>query len=47
MDLTFGFGKIRAVGASLVITVDCGISDYDQVLFARDQELDVIGHRPP
>jgi Single-stranded DNA-specific exonuclease len=34
--------KIRAVGASLVITVDCGISDYDQVLFARDQGLDVI-----
>ncbi len=34
--------KIRAVGASLVVTVDCGISDYDQVLFARDQGLDVI-----
>ena len=34
--------KIRTVGASLVVTVDCGISDYDQVLFARDQGLDVI-----
>jgi single-stranded-DNA-specific exonuclease len=47
--LTEGYGlnvpaleKIRALGTVLVITVDCGISDYDQILFARDQGMDVI-----
>ena len=34
--------KIRAQGVSLVITVDCGISDHEEVLFARDQGMDVI-----
>jgi len=34
--------KMQAQGASLVITVDCGISDDDEVFFARDQGIDVI-----
>lgn len=34
--------KIKAQGASLVITVDCGVSDLEEVRFARDQGLDVI-----
>ncbi|MBW1679265.1 MAG: single-stranded-DNA-specific exonuclease RecJ [Deltaproteobacteria bacterium] len=34
--------KIRAQGASLVITVDCGISDYEEISFARDQGIDII-----
>ena len=34
--------KIRTLGTSLVVTVDCGVSDYDEVQFARDQRMDVI-----
>lgn len=34
--------KIKAQGASLVITVDCGISDVEEIRFARDQGIDVI-----
>jgi len=34
--------KMRAQGASLVITVDCGISNEDEIFFARDQGIDVI-----
>jgi len=34
--------KIHAQGTSLTITVDCGISDYEEVAFARDQGMDVI-----
>lgn len=34
--------KIKALGTSLVITVDCGISDAEEVRFARDQGIDVI-----
>ena len=30
--------KIRAAGASLVVTVDCGISDYDQVLLRATRD---------
>ena len=34
--------KIRAQGVSLIITVDCGISNQVEALFARDQGMDVI-----
>jgi len=34
--------KMQALGASLVITVDCGISNADEIFFARDQGIDVI-----
>jgi len=34
--------KLRAQGTSLVITVDCGISNEEEILFARDQGIDVI-----
>jgi single-stranded-DNA-specific exonuclease len=47
--LTEGYGlhfdaleKIRALGTSLVITVDCGISEVEAVRFAREQGLDTI-----
>jgi single-stranded-DNA-specific exonuclease len=42
--------KARANGATLLITVDCGISDYDQVTFANSLGFDVIvtdHHEPP
>jgi len=34
--------KIKSDGAHLIITVDCGISDYDEVSYASSLGLDVI-----
>ncbi|MFH0814078.1 MAG: single-stranded-DNA-specific exonuclease RecJ [Pseudomonadota bacterium] len=34
--------EIGARKVSLLITVDCGISNYEEVLYARDQGIDVI-----
>jgi single-stranded-DNA-specific exonuclease len=42
--------KIAAQGATLLITVDCGISDLEPVQYARTRNLDVIitdHHEPP
>jgi len=47
--ITEGYGlhkniidEIKASGATLIITVDCGISDHDQVSYAKSIGLDVI-----
>ena len=34
--------KIASVGVKLIITVDCGISDYDEVSYANSLGIDVI-----
>jgi len=34
--------KIHAQGKFLIITVDCGTSDYEEISFAREQGMDVI-----
>jgi single-stranded-DNA-specific exonuclease len=34
--------KIRQNGTNLLITVDCGISDFDSIMFANSTGLDVI-----
>jgi single-stranded-DNA-specific exonuclease len=34
--------KIRNNGANLIVTVDCGISDCDEILYARSLGLDTI-----
>ncbi len=39
---TDAFKKIKDNGTSLIITVDCGISAYDEVEYANDIGLDVI-----
>ena len=42
--------KIARQGATLLITVDCGISDIEHVQYARTKKLDVIitdHHEPP
>ncbi len=42
--------KIKRTGATLLITVDCGISDVEHVAYAQSQKLDVIitdHHEPP
>ena len=42
--------KIRRSGVTLIITVDCGVSDCEKIAFARSQGLDVIvtdHHVPP
>jgi single-stranded-DNA-specific exonuclease len=47
--ITEGYGlnrnalqRIRADGAGIVITVDCGISAFDEAVYAREQGLDLI-----
>ncbi|MCP4717104.1 MAG: single-stranded-DNA-specific exonuclease RecJ [Deltaproteobacteria bacterium] len=47
--LTEGYGlnpeaikRIASQGVRLIITVDCGISDYAEVAFAREKGIDVI-----
>jgi single-stranded-DNA-specific exonuclease len=47
--MTEGYGPsiaamktLRAKGASLIVTVDCGAGAYDALAFARDQGVDVI-----
>lgn len=45
-----GIQKAKDCGASLIITVDCGISSEDEVLEARSMGMDVIitdHHEPP
>lgn len=37
-----GLEQLAAEGVTLVITIDCGITDTEQVAFARTQGLDVI-----
>lgn len=37
-----GFERLRAAGVELVITVDCGISNADEVAFARELGIEVI-----
>ncbi len=39
---TAALASLRAAGVSLVVTVDCGIRSYDEVIAARDSGLDVI-----
>lgn len=34
--------QVRAQGVSLIITVDCGVSNVEEVLFARERGIDVI-----
>jgi len=34
--------EIRSAGAGLIVTVDCGISDYEEVQFARELGMEVI-----
>lgn len=34
--------KAKSQGVSLIVTVDCGSSDYDQILFARSLGIDVV-----
>jgi single-stranded-DNA-specific exonuclease len=55
--LTEGYGmstatvkKLHADGVSLIITVDCGVSAFDEVACAREHGIDVIvtdHHEPP
>ncbi len=47
--LTDGYGlhkntieKAKSQGTSVIVTVDCGSSDYDQILFARSLGIDVV-----
>ncbi|MEF9426233.1 MAG: single-stranded-DNA-specific exonuclease RecJ [Candidatus Mariimomonas ferrooxydans] len=45
-----GVRKAKAIGASLIITVDCGISSYEEVSMAVSDRIDVIitdHHEPP
>ncbi len=39
---TFGIDRGKAFGATLLISVDCGITAIDQVEYARSQGIDVI-----
>jgi single-stranded-DNA-specific exonuclease len=45
-----GLRRLKERGASLVVTVDCGISNGDEIAAARDFGLDVVvvdHHQPP
>lgn len=37
-----GIDKIKAEGVKLIITVDCGISDHEQIAYAKSLGMDVI-----
>jgi single-stranded-DNA-specific exonuclease len=37
-----GLDELQAAGAALVITIDCGITDVEQVAYANEHGLDVI-----
>jgi single-stranded-DNA-specific exonuclease len=42
--------KIKAGGTSLIITTDCGSSDFEEVTYAKNLGIDIIitdHHRPP
>ncbi len=37
-----GVERLAAAGASLIVTVDCGVTAHEEVDFARDRGLDVV-----
>jgi single-stranded-DNA-specific exonuclease len=42
--------KIKARGTSLIITTDCGSSDFEEVAYAKNLDIDIIitdHHQPP
>ena len=44
-----GIDYAKYIGANILITCDCGISDFDEVAYAREKDLDVIitdHHKP-
>ena len=44
-----GIDYAKYIGANILITCDCGISDFDEVAYAREKALDVIitdHHKP-
>jgi len=39
---TTAVDRIKKEGSSLIITIDCGISDYDAILYARNLGIDTV-----
>ena len=37
-----GVDRLKDAGCKLLVTVDCGVTNHDEILYARDQGLDVV-----